>query len=243
MAARGLAWITGGSSGIGLATAHELSAAGYVVALTPRREDAMQAACSQIEARGGSAIYATADVADAGQVDRAHRDIAARAGPVSVLVNSAGFNIARRDWAEVTTEDFGATVSANLNGTFHAITAVLPAMRAARDGVIVNIASWAGRYVAAGAGPAYTAAKHAVFALTSSLNMAEVVNGIRACALCPGEVDTPIMDARTHPPTPQQRAAMLGADDVARLIRIVVELPPSVLLGELVLTPTGIARG
>jgi NADP-dependent 3-hydroxy acid dehydrogenase YdfG len=235
-------WITGGSSGIGLATALELAAAGHPVALTARREQALQEACARIEAAGGTALAAPADVTSASEVARAHGEIVARLGPVGMLINSAGFNIAERSWSTLRAEGFDEAIAGNVNGSLYAILEVLPGMRAMEDGLIVNLISGAGRYVWPGAGPAYTAAKHAVFAMTSSLNMEEARNGIRACALCPGEVDTPIMDARPQPPSEDQRSRMLSATDVARFIRYMVDAPPTMNFTEVVIMPTGRIR-
>lgn len=235
-------WITGGSSGIGLATALELAAAGHPVALTGRREQALQAACAEVEAAGGTALPAPADVTDAAQVARAHRKIVESLGPVGVLVNSAGFNIPERSWSTLRADGFDEAIAGNVNGSLYTILEVLPAMRAMEDGLIVNLVSGAGRYVWPGAGPAYTTAKHAVFAMTSSLNMEEARNGIRACALCPGEVDTPIMDARPQPPSADQRSRMLSASDMARFIRYIVEAPPTMNFTEVVIMPTGRVR-
>jgi len=235
-------WITGGSSGIGLAAALELAAAGHPVALTGRREDALKAACAQVEAAGGKAIHAVADVTDASQVARAHGDIVARLGPVGVLINSAGFNIPERSWSTLGAKGFDEAIAGNVNGSLYTILEVLPGMRAMEDGLIVNLISGAGRYVWPGAGPAYTAAKHAVFAMTSSLNMEEAKNGIRACALCPGEVDTPIMDARPQPPSADQRSRMLSASNVAGFIRYMVDAPTTMNFTEVVIMPTGRVR-
>ena len=102
----------------------------------------------------------------------------------------------------------------NLDGTFYCMHAVLPSMRARKEGLLINIASWAGKYTLAMAGGAYNGSKHAVVALTETLNMEECVNGIRACALCPAEVATPILDRRPIPPSPEERARMLQADDI-----------------------------
>ena len=237
-----LAWITGGSSGIGLAAARELAAAGYAVALTGRREQALQAACAGIAAEGGSATYAVADVSSAEQVKRAHGEITEKCGPVSVLINSAGFNIPERSWSTLGSQGFDEAIAGNVNGSLYAILEVLPGMRAMQDGLIVNLISGAGRYVWPGAGPAYTTAKHAVFAMTSSLNMEEAGNGIRACALCPGEVDTPIMDARPQPPSAEQRSRMLSAEDIGKFIHYIAEAPPTMNFTEVVIMPTGRVR-
>jgi NAD(P)-dependent dehydrogenase (short-subunit alcohol dehydrogenase family) len=80
-------------------------------------------------------------------------------------------------------------------------------MRARKDGLIINISSWAGRYASVLTGPAYNATKRAVIAVTESINMEECMNGIRATSILPGEVATPIMEKRPVPPTPRERRA------------------------------------
>lgn len=237
-----IAWITGGGSGIGLATAKELAGAGYTCLLSGRNEGALTDAVSAVRALGGQADYAVCDVGDSEAVAGAHETLSARHGPVSLLVNSAGFNIPERSWSTITPSAFEDALSGNLKGSLYTILAVLPAMREAANGLIVNLVSGAGRYVFPGAGPAYTAAKHAVFAMTGTLNMEEAGNGIRACALCPGEVDTPIMDKRPQVPSAEHRARMLAAEDVGKFIRYLAEAPANVNFTEVVMMPTGRSR-
>lgn len=237
-----ITWITGGGSGIGLAAAQALAKAGHTVILSGRREDVLIAEADAIRASGGKADYVVVDVADPAAVEAAHATIVDRHGAVTTLINSAGYNIADRAWNVTTPAAFSDMMDTNLNGTFYPIHAVLPGMRELQRGMIVNVVSWAGRYVAAGAGAAYTASKHAVFALTSSLNLEEAGNGIRACAFCPTEVDTPIMLKRKQPPTEEHRMRMLGAPELGDFIRYIVELPPTMNVTEIVVSSTGKPR-
>jgi len=87
-------------------------------------------------------------------------------------------------------------------------------------------------------GPAYTAAKHAMNAMNESLNMENCQFGIRACAVCPGEVATPILDNRPIPVTDEDRAKMVQSDDCGDLIRFLAELPPHVCINHLTISPT-----
>ena len=131
----------------------------------------------------------------------------AKHGRIDLLVNSAGLNVPKRSWDDVTTEGWDKVVDINLNGVMYCMRAVLPTMRAQKDGCIINVASWAGRHVSKMTGPAYTATKHAVLALTHSFNMDEFKNGLRACCLSPGEVATPILKLRPVQPTEEAYAA------------------------------------
>jgi NADP-dependent 3-hydroxy acid dehydrogenase YdfG len=125
----------------------------------------------------------------------------------------------------------------NLNGVLYATHAVLPAMRERRSGSVINVASWAGRIVSQLAGPAYTATKHALLALTHSFNMDECRNGLRACCLSPGEVATPIMKQRQVPPSEEVMSKMLQPEDVGRTIAFVADMPPHVCVNEILISP------
>ncbi|HEX9813171.1 MAG TPA: SDR family oxidoreductase [Burkholderiales bacterium] len=233
-----IAWVTGAGTGIGLAGATALAAAGAVVVMSGRRADVLEKAAATIQERGGKVEVEALDVSDAQAVDRVAEVIAARHGSVNVLVNSAGLNVTKRFFSEQTVEGWDQVVRVNLDGTYYCVRAVLPLMRAQKDGVIINISSWAGIHTSMVTGPAYNASKHAVVSLTENLNMEECVNGIRACAICPAEVATAIMDRRPMPPTPEERARMLQPQDLGNAIRWVAEQPPHVCVNEIVISPT-----
>jgi NADP-dependent 3-hydroxy acid dehydrogenase YdfG len=129
-------------------------------------------------------------------------------------------------------------VDINLNGVLYCMRAVLPAMRAQKDGCIINVSSWAGRHVSKMPGPAYTTTKHAVLALTHSFNMDECVNGLRACCLSPAEVATPILNLRPVVPTAEEQARMLQPEDLGRTIAFVAGMPPHVCVNEILISPT-----
>jgi NADP-dependent 3-hydroxy acid dehydrogenase YdfG len=233
-----VAWVTGGGSGIGLAGAQALAADGWQVVISGRRAEVLDAAVRTIAAGGGKASAAVLDVGNAAQAEAVARDILKRHGRIDCLVNSAGLNVPKRSWADVTLEGWDQVVDINLNGVMYCIRAVLPVMRAQGDGCIINVASWAGRYVSKLTGPAYTATKHAVVALTHSLNMEEFKHGIRACSLSPAEVATPIMKARPVPPSEEDMARMLQPADLGRTIAFVANMPAHVCVNEIVISPT-----
>jgi len=233
-----VAWITGAGSGIGLAGAKELAAAGALVVLSGRREELVQQQAASIIAEGGKADAIALDVADAQAVNAAAQAILAKHSRIDILVNSAGLNVPNRAWDRQTTAGWDQVIRVNLDGSYYCIAAVLPGMRERREGVIINISSWAGKYLSPVTGPAYSAAKHAVVAMTENLNLEECVNGIRACAICPAEVATPILDKRPVPPPPEERARMLQAEDLGRTIRFVAEMPAHACINEIVISPT-----
>jgi NAD(P)-dependent dehydrogenase (short-subunit alcohol dehydrogenase family) len=233
-----VAWITGGSSGIGLSSAFELAQAGFLVVLSSRTEAALRAAVDRVHEHGGLADLVVMDAMDPNQVAGAAKEILSRHGRIDVLINSAGFNVPARRWDELNVPEFDLVIAGNLNGTFYTVEAALPAMRAQGGGTIVNVASIAGKVVTLGGGVAYTVAKHGVIALTASINMAEFKNGIRACALSPGETATPIMATRGTPLAQEVLDRMLKPEDVARAVRFVVDMPKHCCVYELVLSPT-----
>ncbi len=236
--AKRVAWITGGGSGIGEAGAEALAADGWTVIVSGRRKNLLDAVVANITRAGGMAEAITLDVSVAADVEQAAGRILAKHGRIDLLVNSAGINVPKRRWADMELEGWNRLVDVNLNGVLYCMRAVLPAMRAQKDGCIINVASWAGRHVSKMPGPAYTTTKHAVLALTHSFNMDECVNGLRACCLSPGEVATPILKMRPVVPSEEERAKMLQPEDLGRTIAFVASLPARVCINEILISPT-----
>ena len=233
-----IAWITGAGSGIGQAGALALAEDGATVVLSGRRRDALGDTAQQIAGAGGKAEIELLDIADAKAVEAVAAGILERHGRLDILVNSAGLNVTKRNWDNVDAGSWDTVVGIDLDGAFYATRAVLGAMRARRDGLVVNVSSWAGRYDSFLTGPAYNAAKHGLVAMTAHLNMAEGKNGIRACVICPGEVNTPILDKRPVPVPPEARAKMLQPRDMGETIRFLARLPVHVCISEMVIAPT-----
>jgi NADP-dependent 3-hydroxy acid dehydrogenase YdfG len=235
-----VAWVTGGGSGIGLAGAIELAKAGCRVIVSGRDAAKLDAAIAAAEARGappGSIGAAPLDVADAAAVALVGAAIQDRYQHVDILVNSAGVNVAKRFWSDIDSATFGDVVAINLNGATACTLAVLEGMRQRHRGTVINVASFAGWYLTYLTGPAYTASKAAMIALSHSFNIEECVNGLRATALCPGEAATPILKKRPVEPSAEEKARMLQEDDLGRTIRFIAEMPAHVCINELVITP------
>jgi NADP-dependent 3-hydroxy acid dehydrogenase YdfG len=233
-----IAWITGAGTGIGLGGAQTLAAAGATVIMSGRRAEVLEREAAAIKAKGGKAEVAVLDVSDANAVNKVAQDILSRHGKVDILVNSAGLNTPKRFWKNQSVEGWNEVVRINLDGTFYCCHAVLPSMRARKDGIIINISSWAGVYHAAITGPAYNSSKFGAVALTESINLEECINGIRACVICPNEVATPIMERRPIPPSAEDRARMLKMEDLGETIRFVAEMPPHACVNQIIISPT-----
>jgi NADP-dependent 3-hydroxy acid dehydrogenase YdfG len=232
------AWITGAGSGIGQAAAVALAQNGAHVVLSGRRSAILQKTADLITSSGGQTSLEVLDVADAAMVQAVADRIASRHGRLDILVNNAGTNVAERHWAKVTPEKWKEVIDVDLNGAFYCASAVLPVMRKQKDGLIVNVSSWAGRFYSHLTGPAYSAAKFALMAMNASINMEECINGIRACAICPGEVWTPIMDRRPDQLGEDVKAKMLRSEDVGEAILFIARLPKTVCINEMIISPT-----
>jgi NADP-dependent 3-hydroxy acid dehydrogenase YdfG len=233
-----VAWVTGAGSGIGRASAIALALDGATVVLTGRRREPLDQVAAEIATAGGQAVVEPADVSDAAAVQELLNRIKAKRGRLDILFNNAGLNVVMRNWDQLRPEGVNETIAGNLLSAFYCTIAALPLMRAQKDGLIIHTSSWAGRYVSLVSGVAYSAAKHAMLAMSESINQQECLNGIRSCCLCPAEVATPILDKRPVPVSAEQRARMIQPEDMAAIVLFVAHMPPTVVLNEILVSPT-----
>lgn len=231
-----IAVITGGGSGIGLGIARSLAAAGCRVAIAGRNEDRLRRAAEGIAAREPVKTL-PCDVTRRDEVERLFSTVSAQWGPVDILVNSAGANVRARRMAELAPEAWEQLVRINLDGVFHCMQAALTIMRPRGKGLIVNICSVAGKRALPLAGPGYCAAKFGVSALGLATAAEERGRGIRITTIYPGEVNTPILEQRPEPVPPERLAEMLQPDDLGALVAFLAQLPPRVIVPELVVVP------
>lgn len=235
-----VAVVTGAGSGVGQACVVALAQRGFSVALLGRREK--QLAETVGLARGGlkpgaKLLPMPCDVSVEADVQRMAARVRSELGAVSVLINSAGTNIAKRALAELSVEDYRHVVDVNLTGAFLTAHAFLPDMRAAGRGTIVNIISDAGLTANRISGAAYIASKFGLTGLTATINAEERNHGIRACAILPGEINTPLLERRPVVPPPEARAKMLQAEDVAACAMLAIELPDRAVIEQLLVRP------
>ena len=234
-----ITWVTGAGSGIGRACAIAFARAGARVALTGRRVAPLEETAALIRGQDGPPpVVVPADVSDPDAVASAHAKVVDALGDPLVLINSAGWNVTRRHWRNLTPAGASEVIDVDLKAMFYCTLAVLPAMRARRGGCIVHIASQAGVSLQTVSGPSYSAAKHGVVAMSASLNAEEGINGIRSVCISPGEVETPILDTRPSPPSAAERQLMLQPEDVAETALFCASLPPRACATEVVLLPT-----
>jgi NAD(P)-dependent dehydrogenase (short-subunit alcohol dehydrogenase family) len=232
--------ITGGGSGIGLASAQGMLAEGANVAITGRDEAKLRKALQAL-GHDGQVTHHAADIGKPDQVEAVVRHTATRFGGVDILLNNAGVNIKERTFRELTPESWQRILNANLDGAFYCMRAVLPHMIKRGGGLIININSISGLRATPLGGTAYVASKFGMLGLALSLGGEEKDQGIRVCSICPGEVNTPILDARPQPLSADHLQKILQPEDVAQAVLFVATLPAHVNVPELVITPTSYA--
>lgn len=233
-----IVWITGAGSGIGRATALMFAAEGARLALMGRRPEPLEAVAEAARELGAKVEVAPLDVVDRPAVRAAAKTLLKRWERVDILINNAGLNIPQRRLKELEPGDWDQVIGVNLTGAYNMAAVVLPPMRRQGDGLIINISSMAGKRVSGLAGAAYTASKHGMNAFSESINQEEWRNGIRATALCPGEVNTEILDRRPIPVPTEERERMIAPEDLAEAVRFVASLPPRTTIPEMLLMPT-----
>jgi len=231
-----VAWVTGAGSGIGRATAIVLAKAGARVVLTGRRREALLETAQLIEAVGAPATVEPADLTQADQVGRVVTVIERTHSRLDILINNAGTNIRDRSWSRLSPEGVDKVVNGNLNSAFYCAISALPLLRKAA-GLIINVASTAGKAPSLIGGPAYSAAKHGIIAMSHTINMEEGVNGVRSCAFIPGEVATDILNTRPTPVSADERARIAQPEDIADLILTITRLPNHLVMNEVMITP------
>jgi NADP-dependent 3-hydroxy acid dehydrogenase YdfG len=230
-----VAVVTGASSGIGAATARRLAAEGFLVHCAARRTDRVEALAAEI---GG--VASECDVTDRKSVAA----LAQRVGPVlHVLVNNAGGAFGGDTVEEGDPDDWARMYDVNVIGTLHVTQALLPALRASGDGLVVNVGSTAGRVVYEGGG-GYTAAKHALKALSGTLRLELCGEPIRVTEVAPGMVRTDeFAMIRFRGDRARAEAVYAGvaepltAADIADVIGWVATRPAHVDIDEIVVRP------
>ena len=196
-----VAVVTGATSGIGRATAELLAAEGATVVVNGRN---VAAAEEVVAALGGRAEAVLGDVSDSAFADQLIAGAVAEHGRVDIVVNAAGV-ITRSDAVDTTDDEYHRVMRINVDGTFFVSRAAVRAMREAGAGAIVNVSSTCGVVGSAGLA-VYCASKGAVTLLTQSMALEHASEGIRINAVCPGAVDTPMLDSAREraPMTPTE---------------------------------------
>ena len=231
------ALITGGATGIGQAIALAFAGEGCQVAIAGRRADKLREAAAAWQGKLKILTHEV-DVADRASVAELFHWAEKTLSRIDILVNNAGINTPKRTMADMPPETWDEVLAINATGAYNCMHAVLDGMRARKDGLIINMDSISGMRASVLGGVAYCAAKFAMTALGSVVALEEGKNGIRVTSICPGEVDTPLLEGRATPLSAEHRARILRASDVADAVVMVACLPPRAHVHELVIKPT-----
>ena|SRR5438067_1841459 len=225
--------VVGASSGIGRAAAVLFAKEGARVMAAARREDRLKKLREELP----EIQTAVADASDAAAMTRLADDTRAKMGDIDIVVYNTGTNIKDRALVNLTPPRWDMMIATNLNGAYYITQAVLPAMRARKAGHLIFVASISG-IIPDVSGAAYQAAKRGVIGLAHAIRVEEKENGIRACAVCPGLVDTEILENRPVKPPAETLAKALQPEDVAEAILMVAKMPARVAIPEIQVIPT-----
>ena len=225
--------ITGAGSGVGAAIARALAKDGWRLALVGRRAAPLE----KVASHSLGSLVCPCDIGDPKAVATMGLRVLGEFGRVEVLVNGAGTNAPRRALEVLTPEDYHEMIATNLHGAYYCVQAFLPQMRANGSGTIVNIVSDAGKLASPKAGPGYVMSKFGLAGLTQAINAEERGRGIRACAIFPGDIDTPLLEKRPLPPDAEARARMMQPEDIAACALLAINLPQRTIVEEILVRP------
>jgi len=229
--------VVGASSGIGRATAVLFAREGARVMASARREERLQTLQKQLSEEGHSIEIAPADASRAREMEQLAQRTHTKLGSIDILVFATGTNTPDRSMKRLTTEIWDTMLSVNLNGAYYITRAVLPSMREKGAGHLIYISSISG-LLADVSGAAYQAGKRGLIGLAHAIRVEEKENGIRTCVVCPGLVDTEILEKRPVKPAADVIAKALQPEDVAEVVVSVAKLPVRAVVPEIQILPT-----
>lgn len=210
---------------------------GAKVYASARRAERLEQLAAEMAAEGHSVVYGTSDAASHASMEALAADAVAKLGGVDVVVYATGTNTPNRAMARLTREIWNELIEVNLNGAYSLSAALLPAMRTAGKGHFIYVSSISGKYGDV-SGAAYQASKRGLFGLALGIRQEERQHGIRTCVICPGLVDTELMEKRPVKPDADTLSKALQPEDVAEMICCVAKLHPRAAVPELEIWPT-----
>jgi len=235
--------ITGGSSGIGEATAKLLAKRGNRIVLAARREERLKAIVKDIQDNGGTAVYQVTDVTDYTEVENLAKRAVDEYGRIDVWLNNAGIML-HSTYDKKKVDEWSRMVDVNIKGVLYGIAAALPYMRERKSGHFINLSSVAGHVVHVGGG-VYSGTKYAVRAISEALRQEEasVKSNIRVTVISPGavapELTVPITDADLKAGIEKlYEEVAIRPERAADTIAFAIETPADTAMNEIIFRPT-----
>lgn len=230
--------ITGASTGMGRAIAIACAQEGANVALIARSVDKLETLAVECQDAGVKAVVCAADLGDEAQVVAAFEQARTELGVIDVLVNNGGTNVAQRSIEDTSMEQWRMLLEVNLTSAYVLTKLALPDMLAQQSGTVVNVSSKAAVFPSILAGVGYSTTKLGMDALTQVTNEEANPHNVRACIICPGVANTPILDRRPAPPPMEERLKMIQPEDIADAVLAVITMPQRTNIRRLEVFPT-----
>jgi 3-oxoacyl-[acyl-carrier protein] reductase len=227
-----IVWITGAGSGIGHALAVEYANKAFTTIVSGRNDASLNRLRKTINDKGGNAHCFVCDVRNAESVNAVAQKIIGSIGIPDILVNNAGITVFK-EFIETSVEEFDDIMSTNLRGSFLTTKAILPSMIKRKNGIVLNIVSFAAKTTYT-ASSAYAASKAGLAAMMDGLRTEVRSHGIKIVNVFPGAVLTPIWSSKVRT---KYGNTMLTTQDAARMICSVSCQPQSLMVEELVIRP------
>lgn len=233
-----VAVITGAGSGIGREAALMLAHQGADLALGGRRMEPLSQVADEAREHGATVAVKSVDLEDGDAAAEFGKWALAEFGRVNILVNNAGHSSKVRSIRYVQPDDWQSVFKVNVEGVYRLTQSVLGDMIERGEGTVITVSSVAALNPGLMGGAPYSAAKAASLNMIRGMNTELAQHGVRACAIMPGEVDTPILENRPRPPDADDRSTMMQAEDIAWAILMCAAMPQRTIIEQVVMIPT-----
>jgi NADP-dependent 3-hydroxy acid dehydrogenase YdfG len=229
--------VVGASSGIGREIARQAGLEGARIVAAARRAERLQSLRSEVMASGGTLHTFQGDASRLEDMERLGRETLEKLGGIDILIYAAGTNTPDRALTRLTPQIWNSLMEANLTGAYYITQAVLPHMREVKAGHLIYISSISG-LLADVSGAAYQTSKRGLVGFAHAIRVEEKENGIRTSVICPGLVDTELIEKRPVKPSKETLSKALKPEDVAVLTMTIMKMPPHVVIPEVQILPT-----
>lgn len=230
--------ITGAGTGIGKSAADMFAEAGSALVLAGRRREPLDEVADAARAHGVAVEVRPTDLEDGDAAAELGRWSVERFGRVDILVNNAGHSSRVRSIRYVGPEEWDSVFKVNVEGVYRLTQSVLGNMIERGEGTVITVSSMAALTPGLLGGAPYSAAKAASLNMIRGMNTELAKLGIRACAIMPGEVDTPILENRPRPPDSDDRSTMMQPEDIASAVFLCAAMPQRTIVEQVVMIPT-----